>query len=351
MTVCDAVIIGQGLAGTTLALELTRRGCSVGVIDPGSSVTASRIAAGLITPITGKRLARAWRWDEFWSTARNFYADVARRLGLSGGASLLDPCGMVRLFATPEEAETLAAREPVRSPWPALDERHFDVASGAFERRDAGRLDVGKYLRESRASFARTQRLVCDTVEIPGDLRISRDRVELPRLGLKSRFCIFAEGAAARWNPYFPEVRFNPAKGEILSLHVPDLTETRTIHRDLWVTRDSAGHYRAGATYDWTCLDDRPTSAGREQIERQLRRLMRLRWNVTGHVAAVRPTMHDFMPVVGRHREWPSLVMFNGLGSRGALQSPGLAQALAEHLLNGGSIDPVYDVDRFCRRR
>ena len=60
----DAIIVGQGLAGTTLAWCLLEAGLSVLVTDREEEVTSSKIAAGLITPITGQRLALSWQVDK-----------------------------------------------------------------------------------------------------------------------------------------------------------------------------------------------------------------------------------------------------------------------------------------------
>ena len=56
----DCVIVGQGLAGTTLAWHLVEAGRSVLLLDAEAPVTASKISPGLITPITGQRLSLAW---------------------------------------------------------------------------------------------------------------------------------------------------------------------------------------------------------------------------------------------------------------------------------------------------
>src|SRR5580700_10616404 len=77
----DFVIVGQGLAGTTLAWQLHRRGCRVLVVDRQSGNSSSRIAAGLITPVTGKRLAKSWRLDEVYPAALAFYHWVEAQMG------------------------------------------------------------------------------------------------------------------------------------------------------------------------------------------------------------------------------------------------------------------------------
>src|SRR5580704_16086454 len=77
----DFIVVGQGLAGTTLAWQLHRRGFRVMVVDRESGNSASRVAAGLITPVTGKRLAKSWRLDEVFPAAVAFYHWVEAQTG------------------------------------------------------------------------------------------------------------------------------------------------------------------------------------------------------------------------------------------------------------------------------
>ena len=49
----DVLIIGQGICGTCLSLELEQAGLTQIVIDQERPDTASRAAAGLTTPLRG----------------------------------------------------------------------------------------------------------------------------------------------------------------------------------------------------------------------------------------------------------------------------------------------------------
>ena len=51
----DFIIVGQGLAGTLLAHDLIEANKSVLIIDANLKASASRVAAGLINPISMKR--------------------------------------------------------------------------------------------------------------------------------------------------------------------------------------------------------------------------------------------------------------------------------------------------------
>ena len=87
MTTADAVVLGQGLAGTAVAWAMRWRGFRVVVLDREADVTASRVAAGLITPITGQRLAKTWRLGDLWPAAQTFYRRVEEELRDSGSST------------------------------------------------------------------------------------------------------------------------------------------------------------------------------------------------------------------------------------------------------------------------
>ena len=75
------LIIGQGLAGTALAWRLWQRGAPFIIVDRDAPVTCSKIAAGLVTPITGMRLNLNWRFAAQRDEAVALYAEVARQTG------------------------------------------------------------------------------------------------------------------------------------------------------------------------------------------------------------------------------------------------------------------------------
>ena len=57
----DFIIVGQGIAGSCLAVEFLSRGKSVAVFDENWKDAACLVAAGVINPITGLRLVKSWR--------------------------------------------------------------------------------------------------------------------------------------------------------------------------------------------------------------------------------------------------------------------------------------------------
>ncbi|WP_431211697.1 hypothetical protein ACQ86N_38755 [Puia sp. P3] len=77
----NTLIIGQGICGSFLSLELEAAGVSHLVIDEARPFAASGIAAGLINPVTGRRLVTTWMIDELLASAREAYGRLSGVLG------------------------------------------------------------------------------------------------------------------------------------------------------------------------------------------------------------------------------------------------------------------------------
>ncbi|MEZ4688013.1 MAG: FAD-dependent oxidoreductase [Bacteroidia bacterium] len=66
------IIVGGGLAGGLLGLELLERGWRVLLWDDGAPEGASRVAAGLFNVITGRFGAKSWQADLFLDRLKNW---------------------------------------------------------------------------------------------------------------------------------------------------------------------------------------------------------------------------------------------------------------------------------------
>ena len=341
MTPVDTLIIGGGLAGTTLAWSLMHRGQRVAIVDRGTKRSSSIIAAGLMTPITGKRLALSWRWTELRPFAESFY----RTIEIATQTAFFHERGMVRLFRNERECAVFANRVDaefrglVQQPEPLVNSQEFANALGGFAMPTAAQLDVKTYLDCSRRAFREAGMLHEVDIDLATDIAPSADRVTCHPLNLEARTAIFCLGYHPEPNPWFPSLQFNSAKGEILTLRIPDLRETRILNRGVWLAPLDREMFRAGSTYEREQLDGEPTERGRNEIESRLREFLRLPFEVIDHAAAVRPIIRESRGVLGFHTEHPRIGIFNGLGSKGSLLAPFFAAQLADVLCGTGQID------------
>jgi glycine oxidase len=245
----DVIVVGQGLAGTTLAWSLVAAGQRVLVLDREDAITSSKIAAGLITPITGLRLALSWRGDEFLAVARTFYRSIEARTG----HRFFHDRTAVRLFRSDAERQQWAqrlvqpgVRDHLVTPQPAslLAPDIGDASGGGFQMR-AAQLDVTAYLDASRKSLAYAPMTIdwARDVAFGGDYIAVQDR--------RARTVIACEGFAATRNPYFSNVPFQAAKGDVLTVRFHRLLPQQCLHRGIWVAPTADPEvFRVGSTYD-----------------------------------------------------------------------------------------------------
>lgn len=345
----DTVILGQGLAGTTLAWHLHWLGQRVLIIDRDEKWTSSKVAAGLITPITGKKLIRSWRFAELWPVALEFY----RRVESTLDETFFHVTDMLRLFVDQAEADLFRRRLDQNQyrdigveDLPADVPGSINCDHGGFRMSPCGRLDVTAYLTASRRYFDRIGSVVSHDLDVPRETEITSDGIRIPSLKVSANRFVFCQGFEATSNPWFKDVEFKPAKGEVLCGHIPGLDDSRIYHRGVWLVPQGGGRFRVGSTYDWDNLNTLPTAVGRDEILATLSHLVSQPFELSDHLAGIRPIHRNQFPILGSHPLHPQVVLFNGLGSKGSLHAPYFARQLALHLTDGQPIEPVVDLNR-----
>jgi glycine oxidase len=114
-----------------------------------------------------------------------------------------------------------------------------------------------------------------------------------------------------------------------------------------WLLPLPDGAWAVGATYDRTALDLEPSPGSRELLLASARRLGGdAGWRVRAALAGWRTSAPDLRPVAGWLPGRPGQGICNGLGSKGALLGPWLAQQWVDHLRDGRAFDPAVVAER-----
>jgi glycine/D-amino acid oxidase-like deaminating enzyme len=347
--VCDIdyLIVGQGLAGSMVACLLEMQEKNVLVIDNAHRTAASLAAAGIMNPITGKRLNRPHLVDQLLQIAFDTYPRIERFLG----SPIFQRRCVLRVLKSDDESKQwklrLASGEYAKylgsttvSDADCVENRH-----GGFEVAKAGVLDVPGFVRRTRDRLFSANRLIESNFEY-GELRPAKDHIRWRNYTVNA--VIFCEGYQMTRNPFFNSIALNPAKGEVLTLRADRFTDERIIQHEKWLLRTLTGEIKAGTTYTWERLDEKPSPEARDEIEQSLRSFARFDFEVTHQTAGVRPVIKaDNRPIVGVHPLNSRIAVLNGLGSKGVLQAPFAARQLIAYLEAGEPIHPDFDV---CRK-
>ncbi|MDA1229738.1 MAG: FAD-dependent oxidoreductase [Planctomycetota bacterium] len=339
----DVLIIGQGLAGSCLAWTLHWSGRRVLIVDRGEHVTASRIAAGLITPMTGRRMAPTLRFEDCYQHASEFF----RRIESEQNCRLLEEQPAIRRFVDEDEKQIFEQKFRSSNDRFSLIKAESGEIVGV-EMRQAARLNVARFLDLTRQHFISLEQYQQQDLNPDTDIVVDDDGVTVASLGVRSARIVFCQGYQPVNNPWFPTTPDGPAKGEILRVRLPDYAEERVVHQGIWVVPDSqdAGlaSFLVGATYDRVNLNGEPTTNGRDELLRGLKQITAVQPEVIHHFAAVRAGTKRRRPIVGKHAENDRVLILNGLGSRGALLAPLAAQVLTDLIAGNPISNDFHDV-------
>jgi glycine oxidase len=326
-----SLIIGQGIAGSVLAWSLHWEDKTVHVLDRGRNITASRIAAGLVTPFTGRRLSKAGDFDESVAIAKKFYQRVEQETG----ASLFKEEPAVRYFQDDIERDFFLKEryETHRSEIELISEENGAVKG--FRMLRAARLRVTEFLEVTRSFFTAKGCFHEEDIDPVRDIEVAENSVQITKQGLTGEELYFCQGYQTEENPWFPGIPDAPARGEILRLDIPGRKAREVVHRGFWLApatdqrEDSSGNeYLLGATYDRENLDQNETQSGRDELLRGLKEITKENYRVIGHYSAIRAGMKTRRPIATRHPEYPHVAIMNGMGSKASLMAPITAQRL-----------------------
>ncbi|MBV8899126.1 MAG: FAD-binding oxidoreductase [Verrucomicrobia bacterium] len=343
----DYLVVGQGLAGSLVACLLLERGRKILVVDDGHRTAASQVAAGIINPITGKRLNRPILVDALLRDAFEVYPRLESRLNARFFARRV----VRRILASADEARYWARRRQLdeyrpylASPGQFEELPDLKAPFGAFAIQSAAQLNVPAFIRVTRRHLA-AENALRDAPFDYAQVRIGADEVRWN--DVCARYLIFCEGYRLPQNPFFNLIELNPAKGEILTLTAPAFQSEQIVQGGKWVFRSLSGEVLAGTTYRWDQLDETISEAARVEIEAGLHLFFSGRYQVTAQRAGVRPvTRADNRPVAGLHPQHRRLAILNGLGSKGALQAPFVARQLIAKMEDNRDICPEIDACR-----
>jgi glycine/D-amino acid oxidase-like deaminating enzyme len=70
----DYIIVGQGIAGSMVAHFLLQKGKKILVIDQYNPTSSSNIAAGVVNPVTGRKMVKTWMIDDLLPFAKKHTA-------------------------------------------------------------------------------------------------------------------------------------------------------------------------------------------------------------------------------------------------------------------------------------
>jgi glycine/D-amino acid oxidase-like deaminating enzyme len=336
-------IVGQGLAGSVLALRLNDLGYRVHVYDNGYRTSSSRIAAGMWNPLSFVNLKRTWLVNELLPEMDKTYTRLERKLD----CSFYHPMELLRIF--PDAGAANLWEEKAVHPevadfidvcMPDDVNQHFNEPHGSGVVKGAGWLDLPKLLDATRSFFQKQQAFEERDVT----------SAEIINWLEHGDYVIQCTGWKPMSDSLWNDLPIHTNKGQVLTLRIEGLTEGYMSNFGKFLIPLGNGLFRSGSTYEHGALDALPSAAADEILE-DVQKSVKHSFSVIDHKAGFRPTTIDRQPALGMHETHVRLGVLNGFGSRGVMLVPFFSNHLIEHLAHGTPVMKEVDWRRFEQRR
>jgi len=342
----DYLVVGLGLAGLAFCSILEQNKKRFHIIDHNANLS-NRVIGGMYNPIILKRFSPAWKAHEMWQQSILTYQYLERKFA----KTYFQPFKIFRILKSIEEQNnwTVASDKVVMKEYMTTQLVHetisgIDAPYGFGELQNVGRVE-GEQILQDYKEFALEAGLLSleafDYEEI-----IFKDQLVFYK-GQAYKQIVFCEGSYIAHNPYFNYLPMKVSKGEMLIVEIPDLEMKEAIKSSCFMVPLGNHMFIVGATYNWEDKTVDLTPEGQAELEEKLQSFLKLPYRILDYKAGIRPTVSDRRPLLGKHPQHSQLAILNGLGTRGIIYAPALAEILFNHLENDQDLDPDLHITRF----
>lgn len=348
MTQTEFIIVGQGISGTFLSWYLQKAGRSFIVIDDNHPQAASRIAAGVINPVTGRRIVKTWMIETLLEYAQRAYAEIDETLGITA----IEKKDIIDFFPSAQMLEAFRERHAADELYLSMPVDHSNFHSFFNYDFGYGKIDpcfvvqLQKLLPAWRRYLLNKNILIQEGFD-EGNLSISNKNVIYKNITADK--IIFCNGTSAAASGWFKNLPFALNKGEALLVRIPQLPIDNIYKKGLTLVPMEDDLFWVGSSYEWEFENDEPSKEFYERTKKQLANWLKLPFTVEAHVAAIRPATIERRPFIGMHPHHPSIGIFNGMGTKGCSLAPYFAEQFVAHLTKNTALLPEVNVNRFTR--
>jgi len=339
----DYIIVGQGIAGTVLAAEMLRRNKSVKVVDEFNNNSSSRIALGIYNPLVLKWFTKSWKSEILLKNLYSFYKYFEEKFSVK----IIHKKNIYKYLESNYIINTWLEKQssPNRRKYMSGKFKYIDSVEQPFGVVfNSGWVDTKLMLNTFRR-FLKEKNLIEEKVFSHDRLIIKNDFIEYNNY--EARSIIFCEGSAVKKNPFFNDLNFKMTKGEVIYFRSSDLCVKNIVHSGVITLPIENNTYYSGATFDWNTECLIPTEDAKNKILKKVHKVKQFKYELIDQKVAVRPSVIDRRPIIGSHQQYKNLYIMNGLGSRGVLLSPYLANQLCSNIIEKGVIDKEISINRF----
>lgn len=344
----EFLIVGQGITGSIVALQLKKSLKEFKLIEGGNPNTSSKVAAGIVHPISLKRCNLSWRGREFYDFSDTFYKEV----NFESSIELYKHYKLLRIFASFEEQNNWIGKtnNEIYKNILSLNNKEIEnvknmFGSGVVEL--CSRLSVSEFLDFVSSLLLKGNLLKKDLFKA-NELKLENNRFHYN--GDIYSKVIMCDGVNALKNPMFNYLPIIPNKGELLTVS-SNILPSQIINCGIFSLPETKNIFTIGSTYSNEDQKNNVTVNAKEYLMRKLNKIIETDGiEIMDQQFGFRPTSLDRKPLVGEHPIIKNLYTVNGMGSKAILMAPLLVKELLDSIYKNKPLNSMVNIKRFSKK-
>ena len=344
----EFLIVGQGITGSIVALQLKKSLKKFKLIEGGNPNTSSKVAAGIIHPISLKRCNLSWRGKAFYEFSDAFF----REINTESSIELYKSYKLLRIFASFEEQNNWIGKtnNEIYKNILSLSNKEIDNIQNMFGNgvvELCSRLSVNEFLDFVCSSLLKSNILNKDLFKAV-NLKLKNNGFHY-KGDIYSKV-IMCDGVNALKNPMFNYLPIIPNKGELLKVS-SNLLPSQIINCGVFSLPETKNIFTIGSTYSDEDQKNNVTIDAKEYLMKKLNKIIEIDGiNIIDQKFGFRPTSLDRKPLIGEHPIIKNLYTVNGMGSKAILMAPLLVRELLNYIYKKEPLDPMVNINRFANK-
>lgn len=344
----DYLIIGQGICGTFLSYYLLKAGKSIIVIDESNPNSASKVASGLINPVTGRRVVTTWMADELLPFAWEAYTQI----GIGVNASLIEEKEMLAFATTPEMVQAYSKRVQESNSYinqftGNISQLNYEInyPFNVITIAPCYVINMNSLLLKWREKLIGKEILIEEKFD-EAFLKFTEASVAYKNITAKK--IIYCNGIHSAKSKFWKNLPFVQNKGQALIADITTLN-TNYIYKfaNITLLPWQNNEWWIGSSHELNFEAEQPTEEYLRNTTNALKSILKVPFTITQHIAALRPATIERRPFAGFHPQNNSVAILNGMGTKGCSLAPWFAKELTESLSKDNQINKEADVKRF----
>lgn len=339
----SVLVVGAGLSGVCVSVQLLKVGAEVTLIDNGIN-HCSKIAAGLINPLVFRRMTKSWRADEFIPYLKKFYSALEKETS----QTFFHAMPVRRLFSSQQEHDLWVKKQSTlqfKQYMHTLCDEDYDYSEvknphGSGRVKETFAVDVSSFFDAVPRWIEQKGTVLSE------DFETSNIR-GLHYKGVLYDDIVFCQGYLNASNKWFGKLPIEQTKGELLTIKSQLFPQDVSLNRKSFVLPMGKQLFKVGSNYAWNDDTIHITEGAKKEILNNLAFITDETLITVNQQAGVRPTTRNRRPIIGTHPEFHNYHVFNGMGAKGYMIAPLLSREFADHLINGAPLNTEVDIKRF----